>query len=457
MRDPRSAIEFARSQKDAAEEALKDFLRIPSVSTLPEHKEDMQRAAEWLSSQLEQLGFDQVAILPTAGHPVVYGEHMKAGASAPTILFYGHYDVQPADPLELWESEPFDPQLRGENLYARGASDMKGQVVAHLQALEAMLETGELPVNLKYMVEGEEEIGSPSLEAFIREHSDRLDCDFCLNADGGILGADLPSITYALRGLAYFELHVEGPDHDLHSGQFGGVVANPANVLARLIAGMHDADGKITLPGFYDQVRELSTDERAALSQLPQPDSWWQEQTGAPALWGEAGYSSTERAAARPTLDVNGLLSGFTGTGGKTVLPAKAMAKISMRLVPDQDPDSVHAALRSYLDRNTPDSVRWNLEMLASCRPGMVERDSDAVHAAVQALEAVWGKAPLFKREGGTVPVVGMIKDMLNVDSMMLGFGLPDDNLHAPNEKFHLPTFHRGIETFIRFTFEIAG
>ncbi len=457
MRDPRSAIEFARSQKEAAEEALKDFLRIPSVSTLPEHKEDMQRAAEWLSSQLEQLGFDQVAILPTAGHPVVYGEHMKAGASAPTILFYGHYDVQPADPLELWESEPFDPQLRGENLYARGASDMKGQVVAHLQALEAMLETGELPVNLKYMVEGEEEIGSPSLEAFIREHSDRLDCDFCLNADGGILGADLPSITYALRGLAYFELHVEGPDHDLHSGQFGGVVANPANVLARLIAGMHDADGKITLPGFYDQVRELSTDERAALSQLPQPDSWWQEQTGAPALWGEAGYSSTERAAARPTLDVNGLLSGFTGTGGKTVLPAKAMAKISMRLVPDQDPDSVHAALRSYLDRNTPDSVRWNLEMLASCRPGMVERDSDAVHAAVQALEAVWGKAPLFKREGGTVPVVGMIKDMLNVDSMMLGFGLPDDNLHAPNEKFHLPTFHRGIETFIRFTFEIAG
>ncbi len=457
MRDPRSAIEFARLQKDAAEEALKDFLRIPSVSTLPEHKEDMQRAAEWLSSQLEQLGFDQVAILPTAGHPVVYGEHMKAGASAPTILFYGHYDVQPADPLELWESEPFDPQLRGENLYARGASDMKGQVVAHLQALEAMLETGELPVNLKYMVEGEEEIGSPSLEAFIREHSDRLDCDFCLNADGGILGADLPSITYALRGLAYFELHVEGPDHDLHSGQFGGVVANPANVLARLIAGMHDADGKITLPGFYDQVRELSTDERAALSQLPQPDSWWQDQTGAPALWGEAGYSSTERAAARPTLDVNGLLSGFTGTGGKTVLPAKAMAKISMRLVPDQDPDSVHAALRSYLDRNTPDSVRWNLEMLASCRPGMVERDSDAVHAAVQALEAVWGKAPLFKREGGTVPVVGMIKDMLNVDSMMLGFGLPDDNLHAPNEKFHLPTFHRGIETFIRFTFEIAG
>ncbi len=457
MRDPRSAIEFARSQKEAAEEALKDFLRIPSVSTLPEHKEDMQRAAEWLSSQLEQLGFDQVAILPTAGHPVVYGEHMKAGASAPTILFYGHYDVQPADPLELWESEPFDPQLRGENLYARGASDMKGQVVAHLQALEAMLKTGELPVNLKYMVEGEEEIGSPSLEAFIREHSDRLDCDFCLNADGGILGADLPSITYALRGLAYFELHVEGPDHDLHSGQFGGVVANPANVLARLIAGMHDADGKITLPGFYDQVRELSTDERAALSQLPQPDSWWQEQTGAPALWGEAGYSSTERAAARPTLDVNGLLSGFTGTGGKTVLPAKAMAKISMRLVPDQDPDSVHAALRSYLDRNTPDSVRWNLEMLASCRPGMVERDSDAVHAAVQALEAVWGKAPLFKREGGTVPVVGMIKDMLNVDSMMLGFGLPDDNLHAPNEKFHLPTFHRGIETFIRFTFEIAG
>ena len=456
MSDVNSALDYARQTQSQALEDLKALLRIPSVSTLPEHQPDMQRAAEWLADRLRALGFEEVAILPTGGHPVVYGEWMRAGEGAPTILFYGHYDVQPADPLDLWESAPFEPTVRGENLYARGASDMKGQVVANLRAVEAWVKSGGLPVNLKYLLEGEEEIGSPNLEGFIRQHAEQLRCDFCLNGDGGILAPDTPSITYALRGLAYFELRVQGPAHDLHSGVFGGAVDNPAHVLARLLAGMKDERGRITLPGFYDKVRPLSPEERAALAQLPQDEAWWKVQTGAPALAGEEGYTPTERATARPSLDINGLLSGFTGEGAKTVLPAQAMVKLSMRLVPDQTPEEVHASLRAYLEANAPPTVTWELKAMAGCRAAIVDRDSAAVRAASRALEAVWGKPPLFKREGGTVPVVGMIQEVLGVDSLMLGFGLPDDNLHAPNEKLHLPNFYRGIETYLRFFDEIT-
>ncbi|NOZ29300.1 MAG: dipeptidase [Chloroflexi bacterium] len=451
-----AAINYAREHEQAFLEDLKALLRIPSISALPEWKPDIQRAAEWIAAQLQDLGFDAVQVMPTKGHPVVYGEWLKAGPDAPTILFYGHYDVQPADPLELWETDPFDPQVRGDNIFARGASDMKGQVVAHLKAIESLIRTTGLPVNVKYMIEGEEEIGSPSLGAFIEEHRSLLSCDLCLNGDSGILAPDLPSIVYALRGLAYFEIHVQGPASDLHSGTFGGVVENPAQALCRLIAGMKDERGRITLPGFYDDVRPLSEEERADLAKLPQTDAWWQEQTGAPALFGEEGYTATERATARPTLDVNGLLSGFIGEGTKTVLPSKAMAKISMRLVPDQHPDRIHEGLRAYLEANAPPTITWELEYIASCLPAIVERDSKAIRVASQALEAVWGKPPLFTRMGGSVPVVGMIKELLNVDSLMLGFGLPDDNLHAPNEKFHLPNFFRGIETYIRFMHEIA-
>ncbi len=451
-----AAINYAREHEQTFLEDLKALLRIPSISALPEWKSDIQRAAEWIAAQLQGLGFNAVQVMPTKGHPVVYGEWLKAGPDAPTILFYGHYDVQPADPLELWETDPFDPQVRGDNIFARGASDMKGQVVAHLKAIESLIRTTGLPVNVKYMIEGEEEIGSPSLEAFIEAHRDLLTCDLCLNGDSGILAPDVPSIVYALRGLAYFEIHVQGPASDLHSGTFGGVVENPAQALCRLIAGMKDERGRITLPGFYDDVRPLSEEERADLAKLPQTDAWWQEQTGAPALFGEEGYTATERATARPTLDVNGLLSGFIGEGTKTVLPAKAMAKISMRLVPDQHPDRVYEGLRAYLEANAPPTITWELEYIASCLPAIVERDSKAIRVASQALEAVWGKPPLFTRMGGSVPVVGMIKEKLGVDSLMLGFGLPDDNLHAPNEKFHLPNFFRGIETYIRFMHEIA-
>jgi acetylornithine deacetylase/succinyl-diaminopimelate desuccinylase-like protein len=456
MSNIEAAINYAHDHKENFLDDLLSILNIPSVSTLHEHDADMEAAAQWIASQLENLSFQKVEILPTARHPVVYGSRTKAGSEAPTILVYGHYDVQPIDPLELWESDPFDPQIRNGNIYARGASDMKGQLVAHLKAMQAILQNGELPVNIKYMIEGEEEIGSPNLKSFLQEHGDLFSCDFCLNVDSGILGADIPSLAYALRGLAYYEVRLQGPASDLHSGSFGGAVVNPGNILCNLIAGMKDQDYRITLPGFYDQVRPLTKDERDQLSQLPQTDEWWLEQSGASALDGEKDYTATERATARPTLDVNGLFCGFTGEGSKTVLPAKAMAKISMRLVPDQNPDQIEESLRAYLDKHVPQGITWELEDLSSCIPGIIDRDSEAVKAASRALESVWGKPPLFKREGGSVPVVGLIKELLGVNSLMLGFGLPDDNLHAPNEKLYLPNFYRGIETFIRFMFEIA-
>ncbi len=446
-----AAIQYAREHEKDALEDLKSLLIIPSISTLPEHENDMKRTAGWIASKLEAFGFEEVKILPTARHPVVYGSWLKAGINAPTILVYGHYDVQPVDPLNEWESDPFKPEIRGEALFARGASDMKGQLIAHLKAMQAMLETDGLPINIKYMIEGEEEIGSPNLETFIQEYRHLLDCDFCLNTDSGILAADIPCIVYALRGISYFEIRLQGPTSDLHSGTFGGTVVNPANILCDLIAGMKDEDGRVTLPGFYDPVRPITPEERKQMAKLPQDDPWWLSQSGAKELDGEKGYTPTERATARPTLDVNGLYSGFIGEGSKTVLPARAMAKFSMRLVPDQTPQMVRQSLEKYLNDHIPTSIQWELLEHSSCLPGMIDLESKAVQAASIALEKVWGKSPLYKREGGSVPVVGMLKEILQVNSLMLGFGLPDDNLHAPNEKIHLPTFYRGIETHIHF------
>ncbi|HLC04974.1 MAG TPA: dipeptidase [Anaerolineales bacterium] len=451
MSDVDLAVQYAREHQTDFLDEYKDLLRIPSISTLPEHAQDMRRAAEWITAELERLGFNPVEIMPTAGHPIVYGERLKAGANAPTILLYGHYDVQPVDPLEEWKSPPFEPEVRGDNLYARGASDMKGQLVGFLKALESIIRTSEVKLNLKAMIEGEEEVGSANLEDFIAGHKDLLRCDLSLNADTSILAPDTPALTYALRGLAYYEIRLQGPAGDLHSGTYGGIIENPATVLCRLIGGMHDEEGRVTLPGFYDRVLPLSAAERAELAKLPQTDAWWIEKAKVGSLRsGEPGYTATERATARPTLDVNGLLSGFTSVGSKTVLPARAMAKISMRLVPDQIPDEIAQALRTYLDDNVPETVRWEIEDLSDCYPAMLSLDSDAARAAGAALEEVWGKSPLFKREGGSVPVVGLIKEMIGVPTLMLGFGLPDDNLHAPNEKQNLPTFFRGIETYIR-------
>ena len=451
MTNVEQAVQYAHDhQKDFMQE-YQELLRIPSVSTLPEHKPDMRRAAEWIAERFRRLDFDPVEIMPTGGHPIVYGERLNAGPGAPTVLLYGHYDVQPVDPIEEWDSPPFEPEVRGENLYARGASDMKGQLIAVLKALESIAKTSELALNFKAMIEGEEEVGSANLEAFIAGHKDLLRCDLSLNADTSILAADTPALTYALRGLAYFEIRLHGPEGDLHSGTYGGIVDNPATALCRVIAGMHDAEGRVTLPGFYDNVRPISPAERAELAKLPQTDPWWAEKANVAFLRaGEPGYTATERATARPTLDVNGLLSGFTGVGSKTVLPARAMGKVSMRLVPDQVPVDVARSLSEYLEATLPKTIRWEVEELSHSYPAMLSLDSDAARAAGEALEEVWGVAPLFKREGGSVPIVGLIKEMIGVPTLMVGFGLPDDNLHAPNEKQHLPTHFRGIETFIR-------
>ncbi len=447
------ALQHGKENRQRFLDELIEFVSIPSVSTDPAAVPAIQQAAQWVAGQLRDLGFQKVTIYPTAKHPVVYGENLAAGPKKPTVLIYGHYDVQPPEPLELWESPPFEPTQRGENLYGRGASDMKGQVMASLKAVEGLTANGGLPVNIKYLVEGEEEIGSPSLDAFIIEHQDLLACDYAINPDTGMIGEDIPTITFGLRGLAYFELRLTGPDRDLHSGIFGGAVHNPAQVLCELIAGMHDSQGRITLPGYYDSVRPMDNEEREELARLPMGEDFYLKQTGAPALYGEAGFSPVERTGGRPTLEVNGLLSGFTGEGSKTVLPSKAMAKISMRLVPDQDPDQVHQQLIQYLQENAPNSVKWEVIKMAGGAASITDRHMPAVSALSQALEDTWGKRPVFKREGGSVPVVSQMRKILGIESVLTGFGLPDDNLHAPNEKVHIPTYYRGIEAFTRFLY----
>jgi acetylornithine deacetylase/succinyl-diaminopimelate desuccinylase-like protein len=378
-------------------------------------------------------------------------------ADAPTVLVYGHYDVQPAEPLELWASNAFEPVQRGENLYTRGASDMKGQVMATIKALESVLGAGKIPINIKFLIEGEEEIGSPNLGEFIADHMELLKCDFALNPDTGMIGVDEPTITYALRGLSYFEVRVEGPDHDLHSGIYGGVVHNPAQALCELIAGMHDENGSVTLPGFYDKVRLLDDEERAQLAQLPMDEKFYLEQTGAPALWGESEYSPVERVGARPTLEVNGIYSGFIGEGSKTVLPFWAMAKISTRLVPDQDPEEVRQQLIRYLEDNAPETIKFEVKDLVSSPASISDRNSVGVKAMQDAMERVWQVKPLFRREGGSVPVVDLFSSILGIDSVNCGFSLPDDNAHGPNEKLHLPTWTQGIDTLIHFIYNLAN
>jgi acetylornithine deacetylase/succinyl-diaminopimelate desuccinylase-like protein len=456
MTDQRTnALTYAQENKEAFLQELKKLVAVPSVSTSPEHQQDMQLTAELIAAKLISLGIENVQVMPTAGHPVVYGDWLHAGES-PTMLIYGHYDVQPSEPDELWQTGPFEPTLRGENLYGRGASDMKGQVVAAISAVESIIKTsGLLPVNVKFLIEGEEEIGSPNLTAFIEQHKELLTSDFALNPDAGMIAPDVPTIVYGLRGLAYFELRVYGPSGDLHSGLFGGVVHNPAQALCELIAGMHDGQGRITLPGYYDRVRPILQQEREELARLPMDDEYYRLQTGVQHVWGEAGYSSAERVGARPTLEVNGLYSGFIGQGSKTVLPSYAMAKISMRLVPDQDPAEVAQQLRQYLEENAPSTVRWELDAMKGGPASMSDPNQPAAQALAKALEQVWGVRAVYKREGGSIPVVGDMQKILGIDSVLTGFGLPDDNLHAPNEKLHLPTWYKGIAALINFFYNL--
>jgi acetylornithine deacetylase/succinyl-diaminopimelate desuccinylase-like protein len=457
MADPRSsALQYAHEHTAHFLDELKEFGSIPSISTDESSKAEIRRAARWLVDHLRSLGIENLQICETPGHPVVYGEWLAAGENAPTALVYGHYDVQPVDPLNLWETSPFTPEVRGDYIYGRGVTDMKGQILVALDAIEAIVKTSRLPLNFKFLFEGEEEIGSPNLASFLEAHKEMLKCDVAINPDTGGLSPDFPCITYAIRGLAYMELRIYGPDHDLHSGVFGGSVLNPAQALCELIAGMHDDQARVTLPGFYDKVRLLDPEERAELARFPIGDDYYIKASGAPALFGEAGYSTIERLGARPTLEVNGLYSGFIAEGSKTVLPAWAMAKISTRLVPDQQPAEVYNQMQSYLEAHAPKEIRWQLITMHGGSPSFSDRNSPYITALARALETVWHKKPLFKREGGSVPVVLDFHKILNVETVNTGFSMADDNMHSPNEKLHLPTWYRGIDAFIHFFFNLA-
>ena len=453
----KNALGYVEKERNSLLSELKEIIAIESVSTDPAYTPEIEKAAEWLKKKLASIGIDNVQILPTGGHPVVYGEYLAAGPDAETMIVYGHYDVQPADPVEKWTTPAFDAQERDGNLYGRGTSDMKGQLMAAVFAIEAMLKYGDLPINIKFMIEGEEENTSPSLFAFLEENKDLLASDFALNSDAGMAEVDLPTITYGMRGLLSCEIHVQGPGKDLHSGLYGGAVRNPIHELARLIGKIHDENGRITLPGFYDKVRDLDDEEREALARLPIDEKNVLAGTGAQEFWGEAGYSFVERVGARPAIDINGIFGGYTGAGTKTVLPAEAHAKLTMRLVPDQDPDEVLEQLKRFLDENIYGSNTWSLDFKDGATACTSGRDSNGVRAMQKAFESVWGMEPVFYRSGGSIPAVGYMQEVLGVESVLTGFSRPDDNVHSPNEKLHLETWYKGIDTFIHFLHNMAG
>ena len=447
--------EYLSNQKSKSLLELKEFLRIPSISADSRYKKDVRRAAEWLRNRLQDLEVE-AEIYETEGHPIVYGEY-KVADNRPTILFYGHYDVQPPDPLELWDTEPFDPVVRKTEVhpegavFARGACDDKGQLYMQVKAVEVLLANELLDCNLKFIYEGEEEVGSDHLEAFCRDHHDLLRCDEILICDTAILSNDTPTITTGLRGLSYVEVKVTGPRIDLHSGVYGGAVANPINVLAKMIADMHDDDGRITIPGFYDDVETVSDSEREAMNEAPFDLDKYKKELGIDAVWGEKGFSTLERASIRPTLDVNGIWGGYTGEGAKTVLPSEAQAKISMRLVPHQDPDKITKLFVEYFTSSAPDTVDVEVNPHHGGRPAVTPVDSVAYHAASKAMEKAFGKKPIPLRGGGSIPIVAMFKEVLGADSILMGFGLDSDAIHSPNEHFGLFNFYTGIETIAQF------
>ena len=445
------ALAYARDHLDDFVAELEELLRIPSISTDPEHADDVRRAADWLVDHMKQLGIQHAEAVTTGGHPIVYAEH-RVDETRPTVLVYGHYDVQPPDPLALWDTPPFEPTRKNGALYARGTCDDKGQLFMHLKALEAYLKTeDDPPVNLKYVLEGEEESGSKHLPGFIAEHKRRLKADVVLISDTALFASGVPSITYGLRGMAYVEVTLIGPNRDLHSGVYGGAVENPVNVLADLIAGLHDDQHRITIPGFYDAVRPLSEEERTTFRQLPFDEQEWMRSVGVKALKTESGYTVWEAITARPTLDCNGIWGGYIGKGAKTVLPAKASAKISMRLVPDQRSEDIVAKTRRYFEEHTPPTMRLEFRDLHGGKPVVVDTTSPAMQAAAAAMEQVYGQKPFFVRNGGSIPVVADFKEILGLDSVLMGFGLDSDAIHSPNEHFGLDRFDEGIRSIIRF------
>lgn len=438
-------FQFIDSRRSASIAGLKDFLRIPSVSTKPQHAPDLLRCAQFLAEQFRQAGL-WAKVEPTRRHPIVLaGTPRQPGR--PTVLLYGHYDVQPPEPLEQWTTPPFEPTERNNALYARGACDDKGQVWAHIEALRALQQQGGLPVNLIALIEGEEEIGSENLASFMQAHKADLAADIAVISDTGQFARGVPAITYGLRGLAYMEVVLSGASHDLHSGIYGGAVPNPANALCELLATLHHADGRVNIPGFYDDVLPLSPQERQAWGNLPFDENALLRELQAPALFGEAGYTALERKWARPTCDINGLTSGYQGPGAKTIIPAKASAKVSMRLVPNQDPRKIVAGFTQALLQRCPRHVKIEVIEHSAAGPVLVPLDNPGTQAAARALKLGFGVEPVMIREGGSIPVVGDIKSILGIDTLLVGFGLPDDRVHSPNEKFDLDALHFGTRT----------
>ena len=452
-----NVIDFINTHRDHYLDELKEFLAIPSVSALPEHAPDVRRCAEWTLDALQRVGMQNARLIETPGHPVVYAEWLGA-QGAPTILFYGPYDVQPVDPLELWDSPPFEATIRDGEMYARGAVDDKGQVFMHFKAIEAHLkQNGVLPLNIKVLLEGEEEVGSENLDDFVKANTELLAADVVVISDSPMFDRGVPSICYGLRGLVYFQIDLRGTKSDLHSGSFGGAVVNPNMALAQILAQMKDKGGRIKIPGFYDDVRELTAEEREQWKRLPFNERRYAKELGAPKLFGERGYTTLERIWARPTLDINGMLGGFTGEGAKTVIPAVAMAKVSMRLVPDQDPDKIAQIFEAYVKKIAPKSVELKVTRMHGGKPWMTEFDNPFVQAAGRAIEKGFGRAPVFNREGGSIPVVATFQEILGLPSVLFGVGLPDQNAHAPNEKLDLQNFHGGIIASAILYDEVAG
>ncbi len=438
--------EYQEKNKERFLTEMMELLRIPSVSAKSEHKKDMLTCAEAVKKSLLAAGADKAEILQTDGFPVVFGEKI-IDKNKPTVLVYGHYDVQPAEPLELWHSNPFEPVIKDGKVYARGSADDKGQFYMHVKAFETMVKTGTMTTNIKFLIEGEEEVGSPNLGKFVAENKELLKADVILISDSSMLSMENPSLDIGVRGLSYIEVEVTGADHDLHSGTYGGAVANPITILAKMIAGCHDENNHITIPGFYDDVAIASPEERALMAQAPYDEEEYKKEVGAPELWGEKGYTTNERTGIRPTLEVNGIWGGYTGEGAKTVLPSKATAKISARLVPNQTSKKITEKLLNYFKSIAPKSVTISAFEHHGGEPYMTPIDSKGYKAAAKAIETTFGKTPVPVRGGGSIPICSILEKELGVKIIFMGFGLDSDNLHSPNEKYGLANFYKGIET----------
>ncbi len=438
--------DYQQKNKDRFLNELLELLRIPSVSARNEHKDDMLKCADAMKQKLIDAGVDKAEVYKTDGHPIVYGEK-NIDANKPTVLVYGHYDVQPPDPLELWNSGPFEPVIKDEKIYARGACDDKGQVYMHIKAFETLTATNTLPVNIKFIIEGEEEIGSPNLAIFIKAHKKLLKADVILISDTSMLSLETPSIDVGVRGLSYIEIEITGPDRDLHSGVYGGAVANPITILSKMIASLHDANNHVVIPGFYDDVVESTEAERKLMAEAPYDDDAYKKDLGVKELWGETGYTTNERTGIRPTLELNGIWGGYTGEGSKTVLPSKAHAKISCRLVPNQHTDTITTILINHLKSIAPPNVEVKTIIHHGGEPYMTPIESKGYKAASKAIETTFGKQPIPVRGGGSIPICALFEQELGIKIIFMGFGLDSDNLHSPNEKFDLANYYKGIET----------